>query len=111
MLHDYVAICQELVLKRVDRDKYAVFLFGSRARNTHFPKSDIDVGLWGREKVDALTMLDLQDVFDESIIPYKVDLVDFSYTDESFRRVALKNIVVWNNPPAFHWPYQNSSAP
>ncbi|RCR67292.1 nucleotidyltransferase domain-containing protein [Larkinella punicea] len=104
MLHDYVDICRELVLSTIDSNRYAVFLFGSRARGNHFPHSDIDIGLWGNEEMDARTMLDLEEALENSMIPYKVDLVDFKRTDESFRKVALENIVIWNSPPAFHWP-------
>jgi hypothetical protein len=33
---------------------------------------------------------------EESLVPYKVDIVDFFYVDEAFKNMALKKIIEWN---------------
>jgi len=37
----------------------------------------------------------LLDEADESIIPYRVDIVNFDKASEDFRNQALKKVVIW----------------
>ena len=50
-----------------------VGLFGSRAKGTHRPASDIDLALFGALNRDALALAARQ--FDESLLLYHVDLL------------------------------------
>jgi len=60
------------VLEREPKVKKAI-LFGSRAKGTHKPGSDIDLALVG-EGLDIDTLGRLARAFDESSIPHQVDL-------------------------------------
>ena len=53
----------------------SVSLFGSRATNSHRSYSDIDMVLYGDVKEDAVDRL--WTCFNESSLPYKVDLVAY----------------------------------
>lgn len=53
----------------------AVKLFGSRAKGTHAPHSDIDLALWG--KVDALQAEAIAAELDELPLPYRYDVQPF----------------------------------
>lgn len=90
---------RHMTLQLVDRDEFAVFLFGGRARQADKMHGDIDVGIWGMGPVPQELLIKLYDVIDESDVPLKVDFVDFSIADETFKKIALKNIVPWCNPP------------
>ncbi len=68
-----------------------VFLFGSRAMRTHHPKSDIDIGIWGKNRLDSQTKLDLVEQMDNSNIPYKVDMVDFFLVSNEFKKTSPLN--------------------
>lgn len=61
--------------------------FGSRANGTAKKHSDLDLALVG----DALLARDrvyrLQDAFEESVLPFRVDVVDWHSISEEFRRV------------------------
>lgn len=35
---------------------------------------------------------------EESEIPYRVDIVDFTLVGEKFKKIALQEIEVWNDP-------------
>lgn len=97
MQNDYVHIAKELILSNIDTEKYNVFLFGSRATNSNKNKfSDIDVGILGKEKLSALTKLTILDEIGESNVPLKVDIVDFCDVSDSFKKEALKKIIIWN---------------
>ncbi|RKD20447.1 hypothetical protein BCY91_02190 [Pelobium manganitolerans] len=93
---DYLKIVKEIILKRVPLRDYSVFLFGSRARATNHDKSDIDVGVWGNAPLSKFLKSDLQDELDESIVPYKIDVIDFYKASDEFKAQALQKIEIWS---------------
>lgn len=66
-----------------------VQLFGSRATGTAKPHSDIDLVIMGDEALPVTTMRKLRDAFDDSDLPFLVDLVEWAGTSEEFRRVIV----------------------
>ena len=95
----YIQKLKELVLNLIDLEKQAVFLFGSRARGKTGKATDVDIGIWGATEVPTSLLVELRESVEESIIPYKVDFVDFASADPKFRKIALADIVIWNKPP------------
>jgi predicted nucleotidyltransferase len=53
----------------------AVRIFGSRAKGTHTPRSDVDLAVWG--DVDALGAEALAAELDELPLPYRFDVRAF----------------------------------
>ena len=80
----------------LDRKKHRVFLFGSRATGSAFTWSDIDIGIEGETTIPGHIMQAMKGEIEESNIPYRVDLVDFSTVSKRFRDVARKNMVQLN---------------
>ena len=69
------------------------FLFGSSVRRPDF--HDIDLGVVGNSSARK-PLSALRDLFYESTIPYKVDVVDFDDADEEFRSHVLGHEpIVW----------------
>jgi predicted nucleotidyltransferase len=62
-----------------------VKLFGSRAKGTHRPQSDVDLALWG--DVDELGAQAIAAELDELPLPYRYDVVTFT----SIRLQALRD--------------------
>lgn len=60
------------------------FLFGSRARGTFKPTSDVDIALKGAITIRLIAKIKAE--FAESNLPFFVDIVDYSKADN-----ALKN--------------------
>ena len=54
----------------------AVKLFGSRAKGTQRPESDVDLALWG--EVDALAAESIAAELDELPLPYRYDVQPFA---------------------------------
>lgn len=54
-----------------------VRLFGSRAKGTHTPHSDIDLALWGN--VDAIQAEAIAAELDELPLPYQYDVQAFGH--------------------------------
>ncbi len=69
---------------------YRLFLFGSRATGTARRFSDVDVGIEGPKPVSSTILMNVQETLEESDIPFKVDVVDFSQTSDRFRLLAKK---------------------
>jgi type I restriction enzyme S subunit len=70
-----------------------VQLFGSRANGTAKPYSDIDLVILGDELLPVTTMRILRDAFDDSDLPFQVDLVEWAGTSEQFRKVIEKTAI------------------
>jgi len=72
----------------------AVWAFGSRVKASAKPYSDLDLAILGNEPLTLSTLAELADDFSESDLPFKVDLVDWATTSESFRKVIEGERVV-----------------
>jgi predicted nucleotidyltransferase len=98
MTFDYLDIVKQIVLKHIPKDNFAVFLFGSRAAGNANPLSEIYVGILGLEPLPTLIKADLETALEESIVPYKIDLIDFYQVDKDFKKEALNTTQIWNCP-------------
>ncbi len=94
----YLAMVKEIVLKWLDPNDYAVFLFGSRAGPLHGKMTDVDVGVLGHQELPQHLKVAIEEEIAESLVPYEVDIVDFYIADETFKKIALDKIVLWNQP-------------
>lgn len=93
----WLELAKDIVLKNIDKDKYAVFLYGSMVTDP-LKAYDMDIGILGNEKVSFDMMENIKEGLDESAVPFRYDIVDFIYADEEFKSFALKEIKIWNKP-------------
>lgn len=85
-------IVRSLLQKHVPH--HEVWVFGSRARRSAKPYSDLDLALLGPEPLPLETSAALADEFSESDLPWRVDVVDLARTDAAFRRLIDREKVV-----------------
>ena len=78
----------ELVRRHIPDRSYRLFLFGSRARGTARPASDIDLGIEGPSPVPYATLAAIREGLEEAPILHSVDVVDFRRVPRKFREVA-----------------------
>ena len=71
-----------------------VWAFGSRVFGTARPFSDLDLVIIKDQPLDAQTRAELAYALSESTLPVKVDLVEWSRTDPSFRNIIQQNHLV-----------------
>lgn len=82
----------EILGKYLDISEYKVFFFGSRAEGTLLnERSDIDVGIEGKEPIPARIWLDIQEDIERIPTLYKIEIVDFRRAADVFRQVALQH--------------------
>lgn len=83
---------KDIIFRFLDPKKYQVFIFGSRATGKSKKYSDYDVGIWGKKSVTWNVSAKIEEALEESDLPYKVDVVDFSLVSPEFRKVAFSKI-------------------
>ena len=68
--------------------------FGSRVSFTARETSDLDLALLTEEPLSIARMTNLKAAFTKSYLPFRVDIVDWASTTESFRKVIKSEYVV-----------------
>ncbi len=81
------AVLRTLAEHVPDRD---VRVMGSRASGRARPFSDFDLVIMGDEPSDLRTLGGLRDAFDESSLPFTVDIIEWASASEAFRRVITQ---------------------
>ena len=71
-----------------------VWVFGSRITGKAKPYSDLDLVIVAEQKIPQACYYQIQDAFEESALPYRVDVLDWHRISESFRQVIRSNYEV-----------------
>jgi predicted nucleotidyltransferase len=74
-----------------------IYLFGSWARNAPTRGSDIDVAVDPERPLPPGILADLREKFEESPVPYRVDVVDLSQVRPEFRKAVIQKGIRWND--------------
>ena len=74
------------ILQRYVPDR-EVWAFGSRAKWTAKEFSDLDIAIIGDKPLSIALTADLREAFQESALPFKVDIVDWVNITPSFQQV------------------------
>ena len=72
----------------------AVWAFGSRARRSAKPYSDLDLVIMGDAPLSLDALAALNEAFAESDLPWKVDVVDWARLGDAFRRIVERDRVL-----------------
>lgn len=78
-----------IVRRNLPGKEFKVFLFGSWAKGTAEPTSDIDIGVLGPKAVDELLLLRIKEEVKGIPTLRRIDVVDLFMTDERFRNEVL----------------------
>ena len=63
---------------------------GSRVTGHAKPFSDLDLVVMGDEPLSLTTLAEIRDAFDESDLPFTVDIVEWATASAAFRRVIAE---------------------
>ena len=72
---------------------FDVWAFGSRATRTAKPYSDLDLVIMTQLPLPLTVSAAMAEAFSESDLPWKVDIVDWATTSESFRQIITRDRV------------------
>ena len=71
----------------------AVLVFGSRAKGGAKRYSDLDLALKGPARIDPSVLARLADAFEESSLPWRVDVVDYNALEPTFLAAIESDLV------------------
>lgn len=76
--------------------------FGSRVNGLAKGYSDIDLAVVGPNKMRRKTKMLLREAFEESDLPFRVDIIDYNAVSDEFRAIinAKYEILQKNNGPS-----------
>ncbi len=74
-----------------------VILFGSRARGTNQPGSDVDIAVDAGKKIELGELARARATLENTTIPFFTDLVDLNRVPQELRKVIVKEGIVWKN--------------
>lgn len=76
--------------------KAKIYIYGSRARGTFGPGSDIDLAIDIEGKKDRVKFGEARAVLENLSIPYKIDLVDLNHIPKDMKNTILNEGFLWN---------------
>lgn len=82
---------QKIIKDILSKYPYSFYAFGSRAKGKAKKFSDLDICFFSNIPWNVKSHID--EDFEESDIPYTVDLIDLSLCDESFRNLIQKDLI------------------
>ena len=92
-------LCEQvLAVLRTEVPEAEVWVFGSRATGNARRNSDLDLAIVGSAAIPVRVMNRLRRAFDDSRIPFHVDVVDWHGIDDEFRAVVRRDHVVLRAP-------------
>lgn len=94
---DHAKIVHDIIARRLPGG-VSVRVFGSRAKWTAKPHSDLDLAFKGKGALPRAVLSDLSEAFSESDLPFRVDVVDWHSVAQSFQAVIDRDGV------ALPWP-------
>ena len=84
---DHLETVQEILRSHLPAG-VEVWVFGSRANWTTTDSSDLDLAVAGSAKLDYRVMADLEIAFEESDLPYTVDVIDLNNVSDAFNQIV-----------------------
>lgn len=75
-----------------------VWAFGSRVKGSHRPASDLDLAVLCDKETAKRQLPKLNDVFVESDVPFKIQLLDFNRLPENMQQNIKKEFVIVHQP-------------
>lgn len=85
----HAAIIKQILEKKLPNDE--VIVFGSRANGTAKPYSDIDLAVISKDGLDRNKLWELREAFEESDLPFCVDIVEYDKLSEKFKKEIMQN--------------------
>ena len=79
--------------------------FGSRGNGTAKEYSDLDLAIVGKGKIERRVKMLLREAFEESDLPFRVDVIDYNTVSESFRAIIEDKYEVIHQPAAGNSKY------
>ena len=85
---------EEFIIKEIlKKYPYDFYYYGSRVKGDYTKASDLDLLIKSEEPLDYSQLAAMERQFNESKIPYRVSLSDYSQMDKSFYKLIESTLV------------------
>jgi len=68
-----------------------IIVFGSRIHGTAKPRSDLDLAIKPKSALDWKLLAEIKEAFQESDLPFRVDILDWNDITPAFRKAIETN--------------------
>ena len=81
-----------MVLTVLDKNipNIKVGVFGSRYNGTAKKYSDLDLIIFGKNRLSQKIISEIREDFEDSDIPFRIDIIDWNAISHEFQRVILR---------------------
>ena len=86
---------QRIVMDILSEYPYHFYVFGSRAKGTAKPFSDLDLAV--KENLLERDKVRIKAAFEESDLPFTVDLIELNKIEASFKKHILTDFILLSN--------------
>jgi predicted nucleotidyltransferase len=93
----YLPQIVRILEESLNNKKTKVYLFGSRVKNEAHHASDFDLAIESSD-LKRIELINLKEVFHESTIPYKVDVVHLGRINNNLKtEIQREGTLIWEN--------------
>jgi predicted nucleotidyltransferase len=85
LLPEHIDTIKQIINRYLNNPK--IKIFGSRTNGSSNKNSDIDIAIISDKKIDFKTLAEIKIAFEESDIPYRVDIIDYISASENFKKI------------------------
>lgn len=80
--------------KYISNEDVKLYIFGSRAKGSYKEYSDIDIAVdFNGKKLSDYVLGNILLAFEDSTLPYEVDVVDLNAIDEKFKSLIKDSLI------------------
>jgi predicted nucleotidyltransferase len=90
---EHLKIVQNILKKHLPTNA-TIWVFGSRAKGTAKKFSDLDLAIDAGKPLASSIMIELAFDFEESDLPYKVDIIDLVTIKENFKKIIMQDRIL-----------------
>lgn len=89
---EHLEIIKDILGKHVP--EFEVRVFGSRINGNTKNYSDLDIVLIGKQNLSINQLRKLEDSFQESDLPFRIDVIDWNRISDEFKKIIEKGFEV-----------------
>ena len=86
---------KKIIIEVLNKYPYKFYVFGSRAKGVAKKFSDLDICFF--DDIPWNIRAHIEEDFEESNLPYTVDMVDWNMCDDSFKQIIKREMIPIDN--------------
>lgn len=86
-----LAFITDTLKHKIPKAKF--WAFGSRIKGNSKPYSDFDIAIVSDKPISLITLSEIDEIFSNSDLPFKIDLIDWHRISPEFQQLILKQYV------------------